>query len=329
MKKIRGILLACCLFLCSVFSAGCYHIQAQTMKNLKGTYKMTNWMITNTRFVKDKETGKEVKETTTTDNLAENNKEIYLVITGNDTGYYAYKDDNNAAYIVEVELKYENNQKESDKYDYVSYKFSTNIEFDNDDHYGVAKGNLNHNVTAQCGKIFGLPFSTPGFDKDWKKVSKKTDLTTVQEAFGENTPIYTLEDWMIRGGYKVDFGYDATQLPPEQTFVEPYEYYFVVLDPISDKATTYFLEKKENATAQKKTEEYSVIEQEEGASILKIGNVEWRTAEEGGTNFVREIDSDGINPIPYKMTLRNHYRGKAEEATEYIEDAIELLTTQP
>ena len=100
MKKIRAIFIACLLFFSVFFTAGCYITQAQPMKNVKGTYELTNYTITE----KKKHSDGVVRETTT-DMLETRGMVTYLVITGTGTGYYVYKSNDVAAYAREAKNK--------------------------------------------------------------------------------------------------------------------------------------------------------------------------------------------------------------------------------
>ena len=92
MRKLKCLLSALLIVMLMVLSTGCYIVNGQKMWRVKGTYELTHYTFTNG------------KTDTVTDYIAEKGYKVYLVVTGNGTGYYVHKDDETEAYYREVSL---------------------------------------------------------------------------------------------------------------------------------------------------------------------------------------------------------------------------------
>ena len=277
-----------------VFSSGCYMISAQRMWRVKGTYKLTTYSRTH------KETGG------TYDYLTEQGQEVYLVITGEGRGYYVYKDNETQAYSKVVDLRYEYSEEESSKISRVGYKDSTEKEYT---YHGVTRNSLN--------------YSNPGIWQDyeysrrWTKVSRKTDLSKVKEELGEIKE-YSYEAWGANALYEVirtssaETG-DKWHLIPSFE----YQYYFIAIDSLAMKATTYYALKSDLIPVVK-TETITFVNPGlyGGWAAIKIGDVEWGEPESGYkyerkmTSTVENTDGadvkvkyiEALHPIAYQWT---------------------------
>ncbi len=189
MKKIRRILLICLLCVCSVFASACYVTQAQTMKNIKGTYKLVQNQRTDEKF-----DGEGKKVSTVTDLIETQGLEVYLVVTGEQTGYYAYKATGEETYVKEVALTYETDEEKTDKYTFVRYKDAVESDFNS---LGVTKNSLNFYRPSICAMLGKLELNQAGYNVRWEKVDKATDLSYVKKQWGE-VPTYTYEGWAER-----------------------------------------------------------------------------------------------------------------------------------
>ena len=69
-----------------VFTSGCYMINAQKMRKVKGTYELTGYSITNGYTDK------------TTDYIATYGYKVYLIVTGNSQGYCVFSDNDTEPY---------------------------------------------------------------------------------------------------------------------------------------------------------------------------------------------------------------------------------------
>ncbi len=189
MKKLRSIIVACLLCICSIFASGCYVTQAQTMKNVKGTYQLVR--SDKTEQYHDA-SGKIVTEFT--DEIESKGLEIYLVVTGTQTGYYAYKSATESGYIKEVAITYDVDKEDSNKYTYVRFKDALQSDFES---FGITKDSLNFYRPSICTMVGKLELKQTGYDKRWDKVDKATDLSYITEKWGE-VPQYTYEEWANR-----------------------------------------------------------------------------------------------------------------------------------
>ena len=298
MKKIRAIFVACLLFFSVLFATGCYITQAQPMKNVKGTYQLTSYTITE----KKKHSDGVVRETTT-DMIEKYGMETYLVITGTGVGYYVYKTNEIAAYAKEVNLSYEASSDDSSKYTRVGHKDYTSSEYTM---FGITKDALNF---SRPPFYISNAVRTNGESKSWKKVSKATDLSYVKEQLGE-IPCYTLEGYAQEGGYSVYFEYDAYL---GEEFVPLYAYYYVILDTVKMQATTIYADTAAEGEKPVKKEKTETITLVNGWNTIKIGDVEWQSSLRG--SYERYVADE----LPYTMVMQQIIK---ENAREYIEAEI-------
>ncbi len=173
MKKIRTIILAVCMFVCSIFATGCL-VQPQKMEKLKGTYKMVTYTMT--------------FEEKTTNVMEAQGLEVYLVITGESKGYYAKKSNDVLAYVKEVDLVYEADEEDSDKIQKVNFKDSKE--------YKITWGNSLYVIKDEV--YFKCPEVAKQEERHirYEKVSDKTDLSYVKEKLGSDVPVYGYDEWI-------------------------------------------------------------------------------------------------------------------------------------
>ena len=168
MKKIKVLLSVLLVALLMVVSSGCYMIQGQTMKNVKGTYELTSYTRTNG------------KTNAVTDYVTDYGYKVYLVVTGSGQGYCAFSKAETDPYYLTCNLSYEYNTEDSSKVDYVAYAYNGVSQ-----RFGVTKNGLNFSRPAikLSDKV-----ASDGISISWKKVSKKTDLSYVQTVFENLAP---------------------------------------------------------------------------------------------------------------------------------------------
>ena len=177
MKKLKILSLALALLTFVATVTGCTFVQAQKMKNVKGTYLLTT--RTNTHAV----TG------AVTDYVNDKGWQVYLVVTGTGTGYYVFKDNQTEQpWYKEVTLSYEYDEDNSSLVRQVHYKF---LNDNNDYHFGVTKDALNYSKPPV--KITDK-WHTPGESWTWKKESDAIDLSYAREKLGEIVPYQTNEE---------------------------------------------------------------------------------------------------------------------------------------
>ena len=308
MKKLRYIILSSALLLITVFTAGCYVVQAQPMKNVKGTYKLTHYSAT---YKAKNSSG--VVTTTTTDRLAENEMEVYLVVTGSSTGYCYYKN-KDGAYAYEVRLGYLANEEDSSKFDYVLL---------NDTKLAITQNGLNFSRIPTYIEIFGVPSSTYGYDVNLQKVDNATNLSYVTEKVNAEFKQYTLNNYGLWGGYSVYYSVEEVLTQSENpvyitNFRTPYKYHYIYMDPATKQAKSYSML---HTSTEMKVTALSVTSTNESWSTIKIGDEEWTKSLTSNNAFERkfEMDYDGLK-ILVKAEMHLFC---SQECEEYILEQIE------
>ena len=183
-----------CLALLTAFSlmllSGCMMINAQKMRVVKGTYKLSSYTYTPEYERKEGYTPK------TVDYIADKGYEEYLVITGEGIGYFAHKDNDGNAYITEVQLSYEYHEEDSSKVKVVKYKKSTDSQAQE---LGVQKGRLNYSKPSinYTQLITKKEMTTSSWSVAWEKVDGATDVSYAKAKLG-NVAQYSYEEFATR-----------------------------------------------------------------------------------------------------------------------------------
>ena len=175
MKKMKIFLSMLLMVLLMVASAGCYVVQGQRMGKVKGTYELTSYYRTNG------------KTNATTNYLETQGYQVYLVVTGNSSGYLVYKDnDEGVSYYKTLSLTY-TYQEESDnklgglfeKVEYVTFQYAGE-----EQKFGVTSDHLNYSRPA-------IKLSDKIYSDDlgigWTRVDKATDLSYAEAKLGALT----------------------------------------------------------------------------------------------------------------------------------------------
>ena len=232
-KKLISILTAV-LFLALAILPGCYFVNAQKMKNVKGTYKLVTYSRT------DGLTNK------TTDYVEKLGYEEYLIVTGSNMGYFVHKDNNQAAYSVEVRLIYEYDTEDSSLVSRVTYEDSLNSQA-RANSFGVTKDNLNVSIP----RVYVTDWmNSDGYSRSFTKVDNATDLSYVKQQLGTLNE-YTYESWKDKGVWEA-----SSYCASVNDYEEPYVYYYVAVNGYDNQMTVYYALKTEDATpatAQQKT----------------------------------------------------------------------------
>lgn len=270
MKILRKICMALAVAMAMAFLAGCYVIQAQPMKKLKGTYQLTNYTRTPSYTYGD-------KKPDTINYLEQYGYEDYLVVTGEGKGYYVHKANDTPAYSVEVDLAYEYHEEDSSKVAYVKYKTVLESSYETDNKFGVTSGGLNcSNPGGLHLGIEGLPV-TAGYDKNWQKVDNATDLSYVKMKFS-NLKEYSYQEWAYN--IVLEFG-EAKNVGTGEWLHDtnnPYEYYYIAIDPVAKQATTYYALKAD-------------LEQKKETSAITLADGTWNTIQIGDLTLTKESSS--------------------------------------
>lgn len=310
MKKFYSVLLACGLLLCALFQGGCYLTNSQKMSDVKGTYLLTTYKRTEKHYENIKE---DKIVTTVTDEIENRGLVRYLVISGENKGYYVYKDNETPAYTYEIQLNYQADEEDSGKYNYVGYKSLSETDWSN---LGITKNSLNEYRPALCSKLFGQEVSQYGYERRWEKVDDATDLSYVQAQLGD-MPTYSLEAWEKEGGYFTEISF-PTEVAEENTEV-PYAYYFFILDTYAMQATTYFAEP--NGEPQTIVQPIRLLD---GWKEIQIGEKIWKQREYD-LDYTCEVAQTeerlGYTLTAYRCIILN----AKEEIENRVAEAIEQM----
>jgi len=209
MKRILLIVLALTfVLLASVNLVSCV---PGKMENIIGTYQLTTDTVTE-------------YEKETVDNIAAYGKESYLVLTGEDTGYYVYKDNDTPAYVREVKLEYSVN--DEGKVTSVSYTTGT----------GERVRSFNVDCKKEVMLISRWPSASKlinAYDITYKRISSATDLSAVRKVYGD-LPVF---------GYAL-YSYHSTFCAEIvnglQKHFSKYIYKYITVDAAGCTATLYY-----------------------------------------------------------------------------------------
>lgn len=171
MKKLKVLLSMLLIALLMLASSGCYMIQGQKMKEVKGTYELTNYTRTNG------------KTNNVTDYITEYGYKVYLVVTGSGQGYCVFSNNETAPYYYNCSLSYTYKQEDSSIVEYVVYTYNGKTQ-----KFGVTKSSLNFSRPAIK---LSETIASDGLSLTWKRVNKATDLSYVEQVFGGSLPLYT------------------------------------------------------------------------------------------------------------------------------------------
>lgn len=237
MKRVKTWLVAIIFIVSALMSMGCYFVNPQTMKDVKGTYELTSY----TKRYNNASDG------TNVDYITDYGYKIYLVVTGTDRGWYVMQSNETATYAKEVKLTYEYDTEETNKLRYVFYRDSTT-----DESYktrlGITKDTLSHN---QLHDIFTKPYT---INMSFKKVDKAIDLSYVTEQLGE-FPTYGYDVYKYSGLYSISSYGQGLGGALVEEYEHPYIYYFYALDAETKRGTAYYALKSDGV---QRTEEREI-----------------------------------------------------------------------
>ena len=169
MKKLKILLSTMLAVLLVVFTSGCYMINAQKMRKVKGTYELTGYSITNGYTDK------------TTDYIATYGYKVYLIVTGDSQGYCVFSDNDTEPYYYTCTLTYHYNAEKTNLVEYVEYSYNGKSQ-----KFGVTSGAMNFSrPVVKIGSV-----ASNGLSINWKRVDSATDLSYASEKLG-NISEYT------------------------------------------------------------------------------------------------------------------------------------------
>ena len=222
-KLFASVALAMVLVCSAIFATGCYIIRGVKMRNLVGTYELTNY-------------------TAQTNLLEERGIKLYFVINNNGNSYYVYKDNNTQLHSAEMRVSFTANQEDSSKYDYVECTFYDGYAIK----FGVNGEILNYSKIVWKPLQWGEALQTDyTISVSLKKVSRKTDLSYVSDKVGAELTALPYGLMQAQGVYDYSgiTGADGfSYLGKEELAayeVEAPVYGYARLDVINKKLTVY------------------------------------------------------------------------------------------
>ena len=266
MKNTRKIISALLIVaLLAVSLSGCYIVSGQKMRNVKGPYKLTTYTYTPQHERKSNYTALSYDYV----NDERYKYEDYLIVTGTGTGYYVHTEAGGDNYIKEITLSYEYDSEDTSKVNYVTYNDSLSVNSDEGGRHrlGVSKDGFNYYKAAfDYTELFTKrEMRTESLSVHWEKVSRATDLSYVNELFG-NLPYYEYSAFSYRGIYEITNVY-ATSSNSD------YLYFFCKLDTAKDslRATLYYQKKD----SEKVVAAVEVVRSADGWDTLTVDGVTW------------------------------------------------------
>ena len=279
-KRIISAIMIIALLLASLSS--CYFISGQKMRTVQGTYKLTNYTYTPSHQRREGYTP------TTYDYINGENYmyEDYLIVTGTSTGYYVHKEVGGDNYIKEVTLRYEYDQEDSSKVNYVIYNDSISKNEDLGKYrLGVTKNHFNYSKSAfdYTEIITKRPMRTEALSVSWEKVSRATDLSYVEEQLG-NLKEYDYQSFAKRGIYEL-----TPSEIPEGSTAPVYRYLYVVMDTAKDSytATVYYCV---SGSEEQKTKTLTLSRVTDDWRSLTLDGIAWSTEAMTNNTYITEYD---------------------------------------
>ena len=290
-KKLISILTAV-LFVALAILPGCYVVQAQKMKNVKGTYKLSSYTRTDGL-------------TNETTNFVEKyGYEEYLVVTGSSMGYFVHKDNNQAAYSVEVRLSYEYDEENSSLVTKVTYEDSLNSQA-RANSFGVTRNNLNVSIP----RVYVADWmNSDGYNRSFQKVDSATDLSYVKEQLGTLRE-YSYDSWSNKGVWSA-----SAYRVGANDYEEPYVYYYVAVNGYDNQMTVFYAEKTADATlatAQQKT-----VTAPENWQSFTLDGREWTKVAASYEYYETVGEGDSAYTINWRLDRTHSWYDEEDLATE-------------
>lgn len=289
--KLLSLMLVLALTLSLV---GCYFVSGQPMRTLKGTYKLATYTYTPQHERRE-------GYTPTTYDYVNGEKymyEDYLIITGTSTGYYVHKGLDGDAYIKEITLRYEYDEENSAKVNYVIYNDAISVNSDEGGTHrlGVSKNSFNYSKSAfdYTELITKRQMRTESISVHWEKVDNATDLSYVTKCLG-NLKHYDYASFAKRGIY------DISAVPSSfEAIYGEIDYLFYVIDTAGGNvtATAYYASVNSDEHLSKSV---TVSLGSDGWSSLTIDGLVWTA--NGMSNNSYSASADGTT---FTLTLVNH-----------------------
>lgn len=281
-------------------------INAQTMDNIKGTYKLTSY----TKTYDTPADGKSV------DYITDYAMEAYLVVTGESEGWYVVKTNVVSAYAKKVTLSYEYDTQNTSEVCFVFYQDSTESARTR---LGVQENTLTHSAPSVTIGDLGRPYS---ISMTFEKADTATDLSYAQAKLGE-MPIYGFGAYRHKGLYYLQE--NAVALGnAEEEYVSDYIYCYVELDTAGMTATAHYALR---STGEQYVKTLTVEEQSDWASVLINGEA-WTEEWQNSTSYMRAKDGSEMYQVTQYLHLWWLAYTPAELEEQIAADMQAYLDTQ-
>lgn len=295
MKK-KALLLVGILIIALTFSTVLVACNPDKMENIVGTYKL----VVDTRTQYEQET---------VDNIATYGREAYIVLTGEDYGYYIYKDNDTPLCARKVKLEYTLN--DENQVTLISYILGE----------GVNGKTFNVDSRDRIALISRWPSASKiidAYDVRFNKVSDKTDLSTVKEAYGE-LPVFDYDLYQYNSTYYAEITNNL------QKNFSKYIYKYYAVDSAKCTATLYYALKEDKIPVVEKNIAVSFTRDQETNKPVKmtIGDVEYDLTSGLPTRPVQVTVSDEVVDVEEQLCWFNYSEVAPEDYDAYFLGLIE------
>ncbi len=184
--------------------------------DINGTYELTKWTI-------------DYEDNVPTDIMERDEVEAYVVITGQDKGFYAYQSKSTPLYCKQVKIELEYSSTDPEKVIVVRLKDGMGWSMS----FTTSKTSKEVMLKDKNPKIFDQKASL----KEFTRISKATDLSSVNTKVGQTLTYVDFEYAPFDCWYEYVY---ETSKPEHYADVERYVYYFVKTDVKTNKAKAYY-----------------------------------------------------------------------------------------
>lgn len=238
-KKILSSISAIVLLLLSATSLTACNSPAK-MEKIVGTYELVTDTITK-------------YEQESIDRIETYQKEAYLVLTGEESGFYAYKDKDTSPYAIEIKIEYFKN--DNDQVSSIRYVTGS----------GEKPNSLNVDAKDDVALVSRWPSANKlmdAYEIKYKKISDSVNLSEVKNAFG-NLPVFAYGLFAYNCLYSAEIG---NQLGNYSEYI----YKFIDLDSANQKATIYYALKSDRMPVVKTDVNVVFVKDTEKESVIRI-----------------------------------------------------------
>lgn len=319
---MRKLLIAFTLILCMLVSSGCYVTKAAKIKDIVGTYKLTSYTDDGV------------------DLIAKRGITAYLVITNDGTNYYYYKEEGREALLREIKVAFIPDEEEQGKYSYVEYRINA---YDSAVKFAYAFDGLNA-TAIRVGRKNGEIYTYQIYTK-YEKVNSAKDLSFLKKELGEIPQAIEYGKSMYHGIFSHQFqDYYNSGISQDyfnKEYVEPFVYWYIDVNVITQKATVYYMLKADEKPVVEERSFTMTSRASGGYDLIGLYPVDSREAyvykgAQSGTSYsiylyVPEAHLDGENTyyfyqafthggyyfdLEYQMQARIDWYNSTKEPTE-------------